>query len=60
MELELGLLFQASTVSDMTAAIVQYQAKLADQGDIERPLAELEALCEEGAPQLLADEGAGR
>ena len=43
-ELPLRSLFDAPTVADMAVAITQSQAKAADPGDIERMLAELEAL----------------
>ncbi len=40
----------------MAVAITQSQAKAADPGDIERMLAELEALSADEAKQLLAGE----
>jgi len=56
-ELPLRSLFQAPTVADMALAITQRQAKAADQADIDRLLAELEALSTEEAKQLLAEDG---
>ena len=58
-EVDLSILFQAATVANMAVGIVQHQAELADQGHVERMLAELEALSGERAQQLLADEGSG-
>ena len=57
-ELPLRSLFQAPTVADMALAITQRQAKAADQADLDRLLAELEALSTEEAKQLLAEDGA--
>lgn len=58
-ELPLRSLFEAPTVADMAVAITQSQAKVAKPEDIERLLAELEALSAEEAKQLLAEESAG-
>ena len=55
-ELPLRSLFQAPTVADMALAITQRRSKAADQEDVERMLAELEALSGEEAKQLLAQE----
>jgi amino acid adenylation domain-containing protein len=49
-------LFQAPTVADMAVVIVQNQLEKAESKDIDRMLAELEALSDEEARQLLGDE----
>ena len=55
-ELPLRALFEAPTVADMALAITQSQAKEAKPEDIERMLAELEALSAGEEKQLLAEE----
>ncbi|MGV7224081.1 MAG: AMP-binding protein [Nitrospinales bacterium] len=50
-------LFQAPTLSGMAVVIAKNQAKKAESKDIERLLAELEALSDEQARRRLADEG---
>ena len=55
-ELPLRSLFEAPTVADMALAITQSQAEGAKPEDIERLLAELEALSAEQAELLLAEE----
>ena len=57
--LPLRSLFDAPTVADMAVSITQSQAKGAKPEDIERLLAELEALSAEQAEGLLAEESAG-
>jgi len=49
-------LFQAPTVADMAVVIVQNQLEKAESKDIDRMLAELEALSDEEARQVLGDE----
>ena len=49
-------IFEAPTVADIAVVILQNQAKKAPREDIDRILAELEALSEEQAKRLLADE----
>ena len=55
-DLPLRLLFESPTVADMAVAITQNRAKKAEQEDLDRMLAELEALSEEQARRLLTDE----
>ena len=55
-ELRLQSLFEAPTVADMATVITQNQAKKAGQEEVDRMLAELEALSDEEAQRLLADE----
>ena len=57
-DLPLRSLFRAPTVAEMALAITQRRAKAADQADIDRMLAELEALSNEEAQSLLADDNA--
>ena len=54
-ELPIRSLLEASTVADMAVAITQDRAKSAGQSDIDRMLAELEALSDTEAKQLMAD-----
>ena len=54
-ELSIRSLLEASTVADMAVAITQDRAKSAGQSDIDRMLAELEALSDTEAKQLMAD-----
>lgn len=49
-------LFQSPNVAEMAVVITQAQAERTEQEDIEHILAELEALSDEEAKQLLADE----
>ena len=56
-EVPLRSLFESPTVADMAVVILQNQAKEAQQEDLDRMLAELEALSVDEATQLLADEG---
>ena len=58
-ELPLRSIFQSPTVAEMALAITQSQAKGAKPEDIERMLAELEALSAEQAERLLSEESAG-
>ena len=58
-DLPLRVLFAAPTVAQMTVVVAQHQAEQASPEDVERLLAELEALSEEQANQLLAGEVAG-
>lgn len=55
-ELPLRALFEAPTVAEIAVVIIQHQANMADQGHIERMLVELEALSDQQAQHLLADE----
>ncbi|HLF03656.1 MAG TPA: non-ribosomal peptide synthetase [Dehalococcoidia bacterium] len=54
--LPLRVLFAAPTVAQMAVVVAQHQANQAKVEDVERLLAELEALSEEQAKQLLAGE----
>jgi acyl carrier protein len=56
-ELPVRALFESPTVADMAVMIVQNQAKKAGQGDVERMLAELEALSSEEAKSRAAGGG---
>lgn len=56
-ELPVKSLFEAPTVAEMAVVITQNQAKKAEKEDVSRTLAELEALSDEEAQQLLADKG---
>ena len=51
-----GTFVEFRKVAEMTVVIVGKQVQEADQEDIDRMLAELEALSAEHAKQLLADE----
>ena len=55
-ELPLRFLLEAPTVGDMAVVIGQNQMKQAGQEDLDRMLAELEALSEDQAQRLLTDE----
>ena len=55
-ELPLRSLFESPTIADMALIIVQNQANQAEAADIERMLAELEALSAEETKQLLANQ----
>jgi len=55
-EVSVKSLFDSPTVADMALAITQRQAAKADEEEIERMLDELEALSDEEARRLLADE----
>ena len=55
-DLPLASLLQAPTVADMALVITQRRAKAADQTDIERMLAELEALSAGEANQLFGED----
>jgi amino acid adenylation domain-containing protein len=52
----LKALFESPTVADMALLIMQNQAKKVGQEDLERMLAEVEAMSEEEANKLLPDE----
>ena len=54
LELSLPILFESPTVAKMAEAIVQHQTKLTSEDELLPLLAELEALSEEKAEQLLA------
>jgi len=56
-ELPVKSLLEAPTVAEMAVVITQNQAKKAEKEDVSRTLAELEALSDEEAQQLLADKG---
>ena len=56
-ELPVKSLLEAPTVAEMAVVITQNQAKKAEKEDVSRMLAELEALSDEEAQQLLADKG---
>ncbi|HLF04848.1 MAG TPA: non-ribosomal peptide synthetase [Dehalococcoidia bacterium] len=58
-DLPLRTLFSVPTVAQMTVVVAQHQAQQASPEDVERLLAELEALSEEQASQLLASKVAG-
>jgi acyl carrier protein len=58
-ELPVQALFNAPTVTEMAMLIIQHQAQQATPEDMERMLAELEALSDESAKKLRADNGAG-
>ena len=49
-------LFESPTVAGMAAVIAEHQARKAGQEDIELMLAELEAMSDEQAAQILAEE----
>jgi len=55
-EVSVKSLFESPTVADMALAITQKQAEKVDEEEIERMLDELEALSDEEARRLLADE----
>jgi len=57
LELPLQSLFQSPTVAEMAVTITENQAKKVGQEEMARMLAELEALSDEEAHQLLADKG---
>jgi amino acid adenylation domain-containing protein len=57
-ELPVQALFNAPTVAEMALLIIQHQAKQATPEDMERMLTELEALSDESAKKLRADDGA--
>jgi amino acid adenylation domain-containing protein len=50
-------LIEAPTVAEMAVVLIQHQVKEAGSGDVERMLAELDALSDEEAKKLLADDG---
>lgn len=56
-EVPLRALFDSPTVADMAMVIIQNRAKQTERADIERMLAEVEALTAEQASQFLEDEG---
>ena len=56
-ELPIKTLFDSPTVADMTMIITQNETKKAGQEELARMLTELEALSDEEAQRLLADEG---
>jgi len=55
-EVPLRSLFESPTVADMSEIIVQNLGKKAEQEELDRMLEELEALSDEEAKHLLADE----
>jgi acyl carrier protein len=57
-ELPVQALFDAPTVAEMAVVITQHQAQTATEEDIERMLTEVEALSDESAKKLSADDGA--
>ena len=58
-ELPVQALFDAPTVAEMALLITQHQAQTRREEDIERMLTEVEALSDESAKKLSADDGAG-
>jgi uncharacterized coiled-coil protein SlyX len=55
-ELPLQSLFQSPTIAEMAAVITEHQGKRLGQAELERLLGELEALSDEEAQRLLAEE----
>lgn len=56
-ELPVRALFDSPTVAEMAVVVIQNQARKAEQEDVERMLAEVEALSVEEAKKRLADHG---
>jgi hypothetical protein len=56
-ELPVRALFESPTVADMALMIVEHQAVKAGQEDVERMLAQLEALSREKARKRGVDDG---
>ena len=56
LELPLQSLFQSPTIAGMAAVIMEHQGKPLGKEDLERMLGEIEALSDEEAQHLLADE----
>jgi len=56
LELPLQFLFQSPTIAEMAGVIMEHQGKQLEEEDLERVLGELEALSDEEAQRLLAEE----
>ena len=54
-ELPLKSLYESPTVADMAVVVTEHQAKDANKADIDRMLAELEALTDEQVSRIVAD-----
>ena len=58
-ELSLKALFDAPTVAAMAVVIIEHQAKKLDKGEVDRILAELEAISDDEAQRLVANRSFG-
>jgi acyl carrier protein len=56
-DVPLQFLFQSPTVAEMATVITENQAKVLRDGKLERIVAELESMSDEGAQRLLAEAG---
>jgi amino acid adenylation domain-containing protein len=56
LELPLQFFFQSPTIAEMAGVIMEHQGKQLGKEDLERVLSELEALSDEAAQRLLAEE----